>query len=253
MRSCGVDNLARNGFCTLLPPNTLLPTETLMITTRILSHPRLNISIAFLTFLSVAHIDINAQTLFEFSGRSDQRPQYGFDAPGAFNAPDGNGSFVYRQVSADSDPHPDSGIYDVVIENFQLDFAGDQLLIPEVPAVVTIVDNSGCDCFTVDIDSVGTIAGQSFDHLSISLQNEFGPDAFTMFNDDSLPLDGLNLPLDSSTQLLIYNGNDLAIFEINQESIKLTLVPEPTSYCLFLLAVIGLSATRTSHLPRPVG
>ena len=141
-------------------------------------------------------------------GRSAQGELHRFDSPDAFNAPLGTGSFTFTPTSEDKDPDPRVGIYDVRVDGFRIDFAGSLLEVPEIAATARVYDNAGCDCFFIDVEYRGALAGQPFDRFYVNIQNEFGPAANTMFTDDSFPLNGLDVPVDSWTTINFLNGDD---------------------------------------------
>lgn len=195
----------------------------------------------------------SVKSLFEFSGRSRQ-DSHGFDLPEAYNAPDGFGSLVYEAVELDSDPNPQVGVYEVIVEDFQLNFAGDQLIIPQITAEITVLDNYGCDCFFIDIPYADTFAGQIFDRLFINIQSEFGENALALFEDDSLPTDQLLFPDTDGTSMSLhfYLGMDLTIFQMNPRSVSLSRlpVPEPSTLALLVFATVFALPRRSNRVAK---
>lgn len=193
------------------------------------------------------------KSLFKFSGRSRQ-DSHGFDSPEAYNAPDGFGSLVYEAVGPDSDPNPQVGVYEVIVEDFQLDFAGEQLLIPKITAEIQVNDNYGCDCFFIDIPYADTFAGQTFDRLFVNIQSEFGENAWTLFEDDSLPTDQLIFPDPDGTwtSLHFYLGSNVTIFEMNPRSVSLSRlpVPEPSTLVLLALTTVFTLSNRSNRVAK---
>ena len=178
-------------------------------------------------------------TLFEFTGQSSQSFSTAFQDAEVRTAPTGLGSFVYRPLSEDLNPDPNYGDYTVLVERFVIEFAGDRLALHDVVAEAEVRDSRGCDCLLIRFAESGEFAGQEYDRFHVDIQDEAG----RLWDDDSLPFEGLDLSL-ASTGVNFYSGTQLTVFVINGDSVNVVDIPEPGTLLLTLGLAGGLLVWR---------
>lgn len=158
------------------------------------------------------------------------------------------GSIKFDQTDVvDSDPDPGVGRYSILLtDSSSLNVGGEQISLSTVSSIITVKDNSGCDCFFLDIPLDQEVGGVHTSRFLINIQNEFGPDAFTMFSDDSLPTSTFPFPnaepLSTYARLQFYDRTSRTelIRDATIDTFSISSVPEASAIWLFGSGLIGL-------------
>lgn len=96
------------------------------------------------------------------------------------------------------------GQYDIQTYNSSLTVGGEEA-VNNKSARLTVKDSNGCDCFFLDITLDQEIGGLQASRFFINIQNEFGPEAFTMFDIDVMPTQTFPFPDTTFAHLDLYS------------------------------------------------
>jgi hypothetical protein len=154
------------------------------------------------------------------------------------------GTIKYDAGVMDIDPDPQVGVYPTTIFEYSLTSEDQTTLLANAVGTITIRDNSGCDCYFIDINVPHSLGGIATARSVLGLQNEFGPHAFTLFDNDSLPTQLSATPQDYALTLDMTPRPGFP--RVNQglgrlTYFSLTTVPEPSSQILVCSPVMALA------------